>query len=111
MVFQLLLVLGVPWGEYTLGGRWPGKLPPTVRLAPALSTIVLGAFCIIVLARSGLAFGAIGAPTSAMTWVVVVTTALACVANYATPSARERTVWLPVVALMLVTSSVVAVIA
>jgi hypothetical protein len=26
-VFQLALIFGAPLGEYTLGGRYPGKLP------------------------------------------------------------------------------------
>ena len=38
-VFQVALVLGAPWGEFTLGGRWRGSLPGVVRLLPLLSLL------------------------------------------------------------------------
>ena len=30
--FQLALAFGAPLGEFTLGGKYPGKLPPKIRV-------------------------------------------------------------------------------
>ncbi|MHA1157636.1 MAG: hypothetical protein ACTSP2_02655 [Alphaproteobacteria bacterium] len=42
-LFQMALVAGAPWGERTLGGRWPGTLPPALRpVALALTVLSVG---------------------------------------------------------------------
>ena len=53
--FQIALVMGAPWGELTLGGKWRGRLPSSARLFPLLSIAILVFFVALVLARSGLA--------------------------------------------------------
>lgn len=55
ILFQLALALGAPWGEYTVGGRFPGKLPPKMRLAALAQLVILLLFAAVALARSGLA--------------------------------------------------------
>ena len=35
ILFQLALAAGSPWGEYAMGGAFPGQLPPALRLAAA----------------------------------------------------------------------------
>jgi hypothetical protein len=109
-VFQLALVLGAPWGEFTLGGRWPGRLPASGRWLAALSLMLLVVFSVLILARAGLGLGLAGleAWSRPGAWVVVAYCALGSVANVMTRSRRERRLWLPVVLCMLGLSLVVA---
>lgn len=108
VLFQVALVAGAPWGEFTLGGRYRGKLPATGRLIAAASVPLLLMFSAIILARAGL--GPVGWVPSPRTlvWVVVVFSALSSLANCATPSKRERVLWLPVSLCMLTSSVAIA---
>lgn len=106
--FQLALVLGAPWGELTQGGRHRGRLPARARWIAALSVLVLLALLAIVLARAGVGpVGLVPLPR-ALAWVVVGLLALSCLANAATPSRRERVLWLPLSLGMLVSAIAVA---
>ena len=105
--FQLALACGAPWGELTLGGKYQGQLPRHIRLIPVLSSVLLIGFALIVVARAGLAFANISAASHAWIWVVVGYCVLGAIANTITPSRRERAVWLPVLIVMLVSSTIV----
>lgn len=106
--FQIALVLGAPWGSLTWGGRFPGVLPPGMRVVAALSAILLLGFTWIVRSRAG-QFGAEALKRSRTNvWVVVVYSAIGIIANTVTPSSLERQIWLPVVTVMFVTSLHVA---
>ena len=108
VAFQGALVLGAPWGEFTLGGHYRGALPGRMRIVPAVSLALLVAFAVVVLARAALAFEGWAAPARTLIWVVVGYSGLGVLANAVTPSRRERRLWLPVVGGMLVTSLTVA---
>lgn len=108
VVFQMALVLGAPWGELTLGGRWRGRLPLHLRVLPLVSVLVLSAFLAVVLARAGLAFPGMQQQATLYIWIVVGYCALGIVANIATPSRKERLVWLPVVSSMAAAGTLVA---
>lgn len=107
-VFQLALVLGAPWGEFTLGGRWPGRLPARGRWVAALSLVLLMVFSAVILARAGLGPAGLEAWSGPGAWGVVAYCAVGSVANALTHSLRERRLWLPVVLCMLGLSLVVA---
>lgn len=47
-IFQLALVLGAPWGELTLGGRWRGRLPLKIRFIAGFSIVLLCCFSAII---------------------------------------------------------------
>lgn len=108
IAFQFALICGAPWGELTLGGRWRGALPLHVRLVAAFSLALLLGFGLFVFARAQIAFLGLHEYAAVGTWVVVGYCVLGCVANAATPSPRERRLWLPVVACMLGSSLIVA---
>ncbi|MFY7867073.1 hypothetical protein [Roseateles sp.] len=95
--FQLALILGAPWGEFTLGGKWRGALPRRARWIPFISLLVFAGLVLIVLAGSGFALTAYQAQAQTWIWGVVGYCALGCVLNAITPSRRERVIWLPVV--------------
>ncbi len=106
--FQIALALGAPWGEFTLGGRWRGRLPPRVRLIPLLSLVILAVSSAVILARAGFENALFQPLARPLAWVVVGYCALGSIANAATPSKRERNLWLPVILSMLASSLVVA---
>lgn len=106
--FQVALALGAPWGEWTLGGRYRGALPPRVRGVPVVSAVLLASFAAVVLSRAGVAFPALAGVSDTAVWAVVAYCALGTVANAITPSRRERALWLPVVVGMLASSLRVA---
>ena len=51
--FQLALVLGAPWGEYTQGGATGGALAPSGRIIAAVSCLVSILMTGAILARAG----------------------------------------------------------
>jgi len=106
--FQLALVFGAPWGEWTMGGRARGVLTGIRRWVPGVSALVLFGFIIVVASRSGLAVPGLREWSNTLIWVVVAYCLLGCLANAATPSVRERRLWLPVLVLLLASSLLVA---
>lgn len=107
-LFQLALVLGAPWGEFTLGGRWKGSLPTRARLIPLLSLLVLAAFSAVVLSRAGVMLPDLREISRRLSWVVVTYCAVGTIANSVTRSKRERQLWLPVAVAMLACGLIVA---
>ncbi len=106
--FQAALALGAPWGRLTWGGKYPGRLPPSMRAAAVLSMALTLAFALIVAVRAGVLWpGWLGA-SQYLVWGVVGYSGLGVVANAITPSRWERMLWLPVVAAMLACSLIVA---
>jgi hypothetical protein len=95
-IFQILLVIGLPLG----GAAWGGKhrvLPPRLRIASALSSLLLGLAAWIVLARTGL----VTLPWQSSvvrvgTWFVFSFLTLNTVSNFVSKSRIERMVMTPV---------------
>ena len=107
ILVQLGLASGMPWGEITWGGVYPGVLPPHMRGASLFSALLLLAFACEVSARAGLVRRRL--KTSAKTiWVVIGYSALGAFMNTITPSFWERVIWLPVTLGLLACSFVVA---
>lgn len=94
VLFLIAAILGAPVGHLTMGGRWPGALPPAVRLLSLLSIGFTVLMVTTVLVRAGVFSGHI--PTWSMR-AVLAYLALAILAHVATPSSAERKLWLPVI--------------
>ncbi len=109
IAFQLALAAGAPWGEYAMGGRFAGRLPPAMRIAAVGQAIVLAVLGTIVLADAGLVVPSIASGLPSAIWLAVGFSALSLALNAASRSPRERRVWVPVAAAMLVSSLVVAI--
>jgi hypothetical protein len=93
-LFHVAAIFGAPVGHLTMGGRWPGVLPPAVRLLSALSLGLMLLLAFVVLARAGLI------DRSTPHWgmrAVLGYLAVAIPMHVATPSPAERQLWLPVV--------------
>jgi hypothetical protein len=93
-LFHFAAICGAPVGHLTMGGRWPGVLPPAVRLLSALSTAMMLVLAFVVLARAKVIGRSI--PHWAMR-AVLAYLALAILMHVATPSPGERKLWLPVI--------------
>jgi hypothetical protein len=94
-IFQILLVIGIPLGRAAWGGTHR-VLPLRLRIASALSSLLLGLAAWIVLARTGIV--AIPWQPSAVragTWVVFSFLTLNTLANFASRSRIERMVMTP----------------
>jgi hypothetical protein len=108
VAFQIALALGAPWGEYAMGGAFPGSYPPALRVAAVLQAILWLAIGGVVLSRAGLALPRWARASRWLIWVVVALSAISLVLNLITPSGGERAIWAPVAAVLLASSLVVA---
>lgn len=109
LLFQLALAAGASWGEFAMGGRFPGRFPPVLRIV-ALFLIALFIFlAVIVLTRAGVVFAGFYEASAALIWVVVAVSALGLLMNLMTPSKGERIVWAPVALVLTVCGAIVAI--
>jgi hypothetical protein len=109
ITFQLGLALGAPWGAYAMGGAFPGRFPPPLRIAAVVQAVVIGLLAVIVLSGAGLVLPDLAVAFPWLVWVPVVVSALAVVLNAISRSAGERRIWVPVAVVLLLSSLVVAV--
>lgn len=109
ILFQIALAAGVPWGEFAMGGAFPGQFPPELRVAAVLQAGILAALAFVVLARAGITLPRWSRTSRWLIWVVVAFSAVSLVLNTITPSAGERAIWAPVALIMLICSVIVAI--
>ncbi len=106
LLFQAALAFGAPWGEYTMGGKWKGVLPLSVRIAVLFQMALILFFGFIVTAKSGLFFKEYTLLARSGIWFPFGFFAVGTVLNWITPSRKERYLWGPVntVTFLLVTA-------
>jgi hypothetical protein len=107
--FQIALAAGAPWGAYAMGGAFPGRLPPRMRVAAVIQAFVLVGVALIVLASAGAIEIALVTALPWLIWPIVALCGVAIVLNAASRSAGERRLWVPVTIVLLVSSLVVAI--
>lgn len=90
-----------------MGGKYPGKYPPKMRVVAIVNIVVLMFLAIIVLSKAGLHFSQWLPFSRRAIWFVVVLLLLGSVMNSITPSKIER-IWAPVVFTQFITSLIVA---
>ena len=108
VVFQIALALGAPWGSYSMGGRFPGRFPPTMRVAAVIQGLLLGLMGAVLLSRAGLALASWAQWSVWLTWVIVAFCGVSFLLNALSPSTDERRVWAPATLVLLVSSLTVA---
>jgi hypothetical protein len=109
VAFQFALAAGAPWGAYAMGGAFPGRFPPPMRVAAAIQGVVLGLVALVVLATAGVIDIPLVTSLPWLIWAVVAVMALGVVLNAISRSAGERRLWVPVTLILLGTSLIVAV--
>lgn len=107
ILFQLGLAAGMPWGAASMGGKYPGKYPPNMRVVAGINALVLAGMIVIAWARAGRLFPELESIASVGIWVLVVFFGIATLMNTITPSKIER-IWAPVAFGQMVTSLIVA---
>ena len=107
--FQIALAAGAPWGAYAMGGAVPGQLPPALRIGALVQAALIVGMAAIVLSRAGLILAGWARVARWLVWVVVAMITMSLVLNLITPSAGERTLWAPVLVVLLASSVVVAI--
>ena len=109
VAFQIALAVGVPWGDYAMGGTFSGQFPPALRIAALVQAMLLAALAAIVMARAGLILNGWSRRAPWLVWLVVAFAAVGLVLNVITSSGGERAIWAPVTLLLLVSSMIVAI--
>lgn len=109
IAFQLALAAGAPWGEFAMGGAYPGQFPSELRVAAVVQAVILAGLALIVLARAGVAMPKWSRASHRLVWLAVAFSTLSLVLNLITPSAGERAIWAPVAFVMLVSSVTIAI--
>ncbi|MFZ4655639.1 MAG: hypothetical protein ACOYNY_01410 [Caldilineaceae bacterium] len=108
VLFQLALAAGAPWGEWAMGGAYPGQFPPSLRVAAVVQAALLVGMALVVLTRAGLFTPRWARHARWLIWVVVAYGVIGLILNLITPSAGERAIWAPVAFVLLVSSALVA---
>ncbi len=107
-LFQLALAAGAPWGSLAMGGRYPGRFPPPMRVAALVQIAIYALMAVVVLVRAEMLLPELLEASRIAVWAVVGISAVAVVLNLITPSKWERRLWAPVAILMFATSLRVA---
>jgi hypothetical protein len=108
IAFQLALALGAPWGRYAMGGAFPGRFPPPMRVAAAVQALLIALLAVAVLSAAGLVLPEVAVALPWLVWVAVVVSAVAVALNAISRSAGERRIWVPVASVLFVSSLLVA---
>ena len=90
--FQLFLVLGAPWGEFTQGGRHKGTLPISGRISAAISIPIL----VFMASSISSVVGFIPNWSIRTAYITLALQGVTAVFNLITPSLKERRLWGPV---------------
>lgn len=95
---QLALTAGFPLGRFTIGGRFPGQLPPVWRVLALVQAGLLVAMTLVVLERGAVLTSPL---PDGLFWPVAGLTVLTFIANAASPSRPERMLWTPITLAMV----------
>lgn len=102
VAFQFALIFGAPWGEITMGGRYPGQIPLHMRMVILFVFIpILLLVTMIVLVRSGLICEGYYEWSRSAIWFVVAFHMIVSILNIITPSKMERMLWAPITIITL----------
>jgi len=109
VVFQVALVAGAPWGEYTMGGRNIGRLPNSLRVGAAVSAVIMLAQAGHYLAQAGVLPRLVDPSwNTVVNWAWFGFTIAGVIVNTISRSKKERNTWVPVLLVSAVCTLLVA---
>lgn len=88
-IFQVLLTLGYPFGEFTLGGYYK-ILPKKLRIVSAVSALILLFMGLVFLKHSNVLNGLDFLPTNILVWIIIISLGFMTLANLISQSKKER---------------------
>ena len=94
---QVALAANAPLGRFTMGGRFPDRLPPLWRGLAVVQAALLALMAVVVLDRGTVLSLGLG---GVLFWITLALTFLTLLANAASPSLPERRLWTPVTLVM-----------
>ena len=107
-LFQLALALGAPFGELTMGGQYPGRLPDKMRVAALFQLVLIVLASIVVLIRAEVVASELFDLSRSAIWFVVGLFFLSSILNIITPSKKERMMGAPIAIILFASSLLVA---
>ena len=93
-VFQILLSLGYPLGEFAMGGYYK-VLPKKLRIVGVANALVLLCMGFVFLQHRNIIVGLDFLPTHILVWVITIFLGLNTIANLLSRSKKERLVMTP----------------
>lgn len=93
-VFQVLLSLGYPLGEFAMGGYYK-ILPKKFRVVSVVNAIILLFMSVVFLQHSNVLQGLNFIPTNILVWVITIFLGLNTIANLVSKSKKERIIMTP----------------
>jgi len=104
VVFNLALLLGAPWGDYTQGGKDPGVLESPGRFGALGTAIFFAVLALAMLARAGEGLMRNWRPKvrTVLAWFTTLYLGLNCFLNVFTGPDAERTIFGPISTLTFV---------
>ena len=107
--FQIALVSGAPWGEYTMGGQNKGTLPTQLRVGAAVSAVIMLAQAGHYLAQAGVLPQLLDPSwNSVINWIWFGFTVAGLIMNSISRSKKERNTWVPVLLISTICTLLVA---
>lgn len=91
-----------------MGGRFPCKFPPAMRVAALLQAMVLALLAVVVTIKARLALADFYNASETAIWIVFAISGISLIMNLITPSKWERILWAPVALVMTISSLIVA---
>ena len=93
-VFQVLLSLGYPLGEYAMGGYYK-VLPTKLRIASVSNALILLLMGFVFLQHTNVIVGLDFLSTNILVWIITIFLAFNTIANLLSRSKKERFVMTP----------------
>jgi hypothetical protein len=106
-LMQILLISGLPLGNYGWGGQHR-VLPPRLRVASAVAILLYAGFAVLLMSRAGILSGRGASLVIVATWVLFAYCAMSIVMNVISRSRQERIVQTPVSVLLTVGVLIIA---
>jgi len=106
--FQLALAMGAPWGEMSMGGKYPGRYPHKMRVVAFALAVLWIIIALVVLTRAGITFENLYEYSKTGIWFVFGLLLVGAILNLITPSKKERILWTPIGVVMLISVYVIA---
>lgn len=108
-IFQIMLALGIPLGEYCWGGKYKGVLPDKLRLMSLLSAFLLFFFGLVFLVHTNVVQMNINLPTTVFVWIITIFLGLNILGNLASKSKKEKIVMTPLAAISFISCLIVVI--
>ena len=93
-VFQVILALGFPLGEFALGG-YCKVLPKKLRMLSVINALILLFMCIVFLQHTNIIDFFHFLPTNNLVWIFTIFLGINSIANFLSKSKKERYIMTP----------------